>query len=155
MGNVSASVGPDSSGQPYLTMVMDKSYSGGYKQGAEAVQNAKNEIFLTSIGAALNNGMSVEEVQAKIDAYNEANGTEFTAVQATERYESNKTEGTEYNWAVKNTNDNMTLFGGQSLSVREAWGLLFNGDANSYQKQQNKRIMAAARSNDFSLDVLF
>jgi hypothetical protein len=139
MGDVTEGVSKDSNGKGYLTMVMNTSYSGGVKQGTEAVQEAKNEIMLVSIGAAAANGSDISELQSKLESYNKINGTSFTMEKATMSYEKAKADKNNDNsWVVKNVNANMELFSNQTYDYRAGWDLLLGKAVLTTPSDENK-----------------
>ena len=129
MGDVRPSVATDSTGKQYLTMAMNTSYGGGVVQGETAVQNAKNEIFLASMGAALNNGADIQTIQQQINDYNAANGTDYSAADATSAYNEAKDSNSPNNWVVQNTNVNMKIFNNQNYDYRAGWALLLGNSS--------------------------
>ncbi len=129
----------NSKSKGYLTMVMNTSYGGGFKLGSEAVQEAKNEIMLVSIGAAAANGLDISELQYKLNLYNKINGTFFTMENATKAYEKAKSDNnSEKSWIIKNTNENMNLFGNQTYDYRAGWDLLLGKAVLTTPSDENK-----------------
>lgn len=137
MGDVAEGVAKDSDGKRYLTMTMNTSYGDGFIQGNKAVQEAKNEIMLVSIGVAVANGADIVELQSKLESYNEINGTDFTMEQATNSYEEAKTDSNK-SWIIKNTNENMIFFDNQTYDYRAGWDLLVGKAVLTTSADENK-----------------
>ncbi len=137
MGDVREGVSKDADGKVYLTMTMNTSYGDGLIQGNKAVQEAKNEIMLVSVGAAVVNGADIGELQSKLESYNEINGTNFTMEKASSSYEEAKTDSNK-SWIITNTNENMIFFDNQAYDYRAGWNLLVGKAVLTTSADENK-----------------
>lgn len=139
MGDVREGVTKASDTKGYLTMTMNTSYGEGFRQGDEAVKEAKNEIMLVSIGVAVANGADIGELQDKLESYNKINETDFTMENATRAYEETKANNnSENSWIIANTNKNMDLFNNQTYSYRAGWDLLLGKAVLTTSADENK-----------------
>ncbi len=115
MGNVSDNLNGNKA------MTIETGYDGGFAIGQDAVNAERDRIFLTSLGAAMQNGMDGALASATMDEYNKRYGTNYTTADS-DKALANATADDQ--WIIDNTKTNMEVFHYSQKEYNEGWEVL-------------------------------